>query len=245
MPRPPVVRPVVAPHEQAHVTSPSSVGEGLDARHRSHTDPAYTSPELCWRLRYPGRDPRSRRGVETGPAKIVPCSPTGWPRNSKDVTTPKLPPPPRSAQTGRARSRAGCDPSAVGQDDLGREQAVGGQAQQTVWYPCPAQVSPLTPVVLLMPEGTTRPCWTVTASTSCQVQPRRPAPWRRQGPRDLVQPAQVDHQRVVRHSVGRGRCVRRHDSQQQVVLSAGRRRSPVVGSAQTAIAAGCRSIMPL
>ena len=42
----------------------------------------------------------SAMSYSTGPATTVP---TSWPRNSNDVTTPKFPPPPRSAQ-----NRSGC-----------------------------------------------------------------------------------------------------------------------------------------
>ncbi len=34
----------------------------------------------------------------TGPPMMVPCSPMPWQRKVNEVTMPKLPPPPRSAQ---------------------------------------------------------------------------------------------------------------------------------------------------
>jgi hypothetical protein len=40
----------------------------------------------------------SSKAYSTGPPTITPFSPIGWARNVKEVTTPKLPPPPRNAQ---------------------------------------------------------------------------------------------------------------------------------------------------
>ena len=58
------------------------------------------------------------------------CGPSGWSLNSKEVTTPKLPPPPRNAQ-----KRSGCSVSlartqlAVGRDDVGRDEIVDRQSE--------------------------------------------------------------------------------------------------------------------
>src|SRR6266516_911138 len=40
----------------------------------------------------------SAKSYRTGPPMIVPFSPMSWQRNVNEVTTPKLPPPPHSAQ---------------------------------------------------------------------------------------------------------------------------------------------------
>ena len=40
----------------------------------------------------------SAKSYRTGPPMIVPCSPMSWQRNVNEVTMPKFPPPPRSAQ---------------------------------------------------------------------------------------------------------------------------------------------------
>ena len=40
----------------------------------------------------------SAMSYSTGPPMITPRSPMSWQRNVNDVTTPKFPPPPRSAQ---------------------------------------------------------------------------------------------------------------------------------------------------
>ena len=54
---------------------------------------------------------------------------TGWARNRKLVTTPKLPPPPRSAPEEIAFSRRiGGDEAAVRQHHIGLDQVVDRQA---------------------------------------------------------------------------------------------------------------------
>ena len=61
-----------------------------------------------------------------GPAKTI-FTGCNWKR--KLVTTPKLPPPPRSAQKQiGVLLLAGGDEAAVGQHDIGLEQIVDGQA---------------------------------------------------------------------------------------------------------------------
>ncbi len=98
---------------------------------------------------------------------------TGWAWNRKLVTTPKLPPPPRSAQkrSGILRLARG-DEAAVGEHHVGFEQVVDGEAvfAREVAVP-PPSVSPATPVVETMPNGTARPKACVAWSTSPEVQP--------------------------------------------------------------------------
>ena len=54
--------------------------------------------------------------------------PTGYSRNWKRVTTPKLPPPPRTAQKRSCARRAGRDQAAVGGDDVDRDEGIDRQA---------------------------------------------------------------------------------------------------------------------
>ena len=80
---------------------------------------------------------------------------TGCSRKVNEVTTPKLPPPPRSAQ-----NRSGCwswrwpSPLAVGEHHLGLDQVVDRQPVLAgqVAVP-PPRVRPPTPVVAMMPPG--------------------------------------------------------------------------------------------
>ncbi len=84
-----------------------------------------------------------------------PTVPTGCSRNMNDVTTPKLPPPPRSAQ-----NRSGCSSAlavtkrAVGEHHVGREQVVDRQPVPAGQIADPAaQGSPPTPVVDRIPQA--------------------------------------------------------------------------------------------
>ena len=61
---------------------------------------------------------------------MMPASPTGWHRNVKDVATPKLPPPPRSAQNRSGwLSASGSHETAVGEHDVDRHQVVDGKSE--------------------------------------------------------------------------------------------------------------------
>src|SRR5207248_7970304 len=98
---------------------------------------------------------------------------TGWARKVNSVTTPKLPPPPRSAQKSSAFSSALAvtfSPSASTTSAESRLSIVSPQPR--VRYPIPPPcVSPPTPVVEMIPHGTASPYGLVAASTSPQVQP--------------------------------------------------------------------------
>ena len=92
----------VAPDDRARLTQPERFREGRGGRDRQHGAPAV---EFLGQARLDLAIPAHELGgvgdvVEHGPATTVP---TSWPRNSNEVTTPKLPPPPRSAQ-----NRSGC-----------------------------------------------------------------------------------------------------------------------------------------
>src|SRR5204862_6430928 len=109
-------------------------------------------------------------GRKVGPPTT---SPTGWARNVNSVTTPKLPPPPRSAQKSSAFSSAlalTCSPSASTTSAESRLSIVSPQPR--VRYPIPPpSVSPPTPVVEMIPHGTASPYGLLAASTSPQMQP--------------------------------------------------------------------------
>ena len=85
--------------------------------------------------------------------------PTGCSLNSKRVTTPKLPPPPRSAQNSSGFSVAlatTCLPSAVTTSADSRLSTVRPCLRDSQPKP-PPSVSPATPVVELMPSGVASP----------------------------------------------------------------------------------------
>ena len=174
---------------------------------------------------------------------------TGCSRYSKDVTTPKLPPPPRSAQNRSGMfGRAGRAELAVGRDDIGREQVVDRQARA-----CPS-ASP----------GRRRAsarrcrCWT-RCRRSWRV--RTPASRGRTRARahrpaartvrlcgidaDALHRRQVDDQAAVVGAIaGRAVAAAAH-RQRQVVRSREIHRPLDVGdAAQRAISAGRRSMLP-
>src|SRR3954469_17305304 len=93
--------------------------------------------------------------------------PAGWQRNENDVTTPKLPPPPRIAQKSsgsRSASTATTEPSASTTVALTRLSIVSPYARVR-WPIPPPSVRPPTPVVPMTPAGTAQPCSWVAAST--------------------------------------------------------------------------------
>jgi hypothetical protein len=93
--------------------------------------------------------------------------------NSNEVTTPKLPPPPRSAQnsSGSSLAETRCSaPSAV---------TIVAPIRLSIVSPClrvsqpkpPPRVRPATPVVELMPSGVARPCACASRSKSASRAP--------------------------------------------------------------------------
>src|SRR5258706_1941763 len=73
------------------------------------------------------REKRRASGPLSRPKKNSPrltSGPTGWSANSNDVTTPKLPPPPRSAQ--KISGFSSFD-ARVGGHHLGGDEGVAGQ----------------------------------------------------------------------------------------------------------------------
>ena len=109
-------------------------------------------------------------GQNVGPPMIVP---TSCRRNVNDVTAPKLPPPPRSAQ-----NRSGCSsafavtwrPSASTTSASSR-LSIERPKRRVRWPRPPPSVRPPTPVVEMIPLGVASPCSPVARSTSPQVQP--------------------------------------------------------------------------
>ena len=99
--------------------------------------------------------------------------PTSCSRNRNDVTTPKLPPPPRIAQyrsgfssaLARTRSPLASTSSASSRLSIARPYL------RVRWPRPPPSVRPPTPVVEMIPLGVARPCSFVARSTSPQVQP--------------------------------------------------------------------------
>ena len=128
--------------------------------------------------------------------------------NSKAVTTPKLPPPPRTAQ-----NRSGCSsaearstrPSAVTTSAETRLSMLSPYLRVSQPMP-PPSVSPPTPVWLTSPAGTASPWARVAASRSASSAPPPARARRAAGSTvDRVQLAQVDHQAAV--ADGRARRV--------------------------------------
>ncbi len=99
--------------------------------------------------------------------------PSGWSLNSNEVTTPKLPPPPRSAQNrsglslSLARTRL---PSAVTTSAEMRLSMVSPNLRVVQPNP-PPSVRPATPVVELMPSGVASACACASLSKSASVAP--------------------------------------------------------------------------
>ena len=107
----------------------------------------------------------SARSYKTGPACTVAGS--GCARKVKDVTTPKLPPPPRIAQNrsgSRPASVSTTEPSASTTVAAIRLSIVSPKPRDRCPTP-PPSVRPPTPVVEITPAGTTSPCSAVAAST--------------------------------------------------------------------------------
>ena len=99
--------------------------------------------------------------------------PTGWIANSNSVTTPKLPPPPRSAQCRSGFSFADAfttRPSAVTTVAETRLSQLSPCLRDSQPIP-PPSVKPATPVWLTTPPGTARPCSWVAASSCAHVVP--------------------------------------------------------------------------
>ena len=136
-------------------------------------------------------------------ARRARSGPTRWARNSKPVTTPKSPPPPRSAQ-----NRSGCSSAlartmlAVGEHDLGRRQRVDRQAVAAHQPAEPAAEREPADAGVRDLAGRARPGRAPASRRRARPAARR----RRRGrapragrPRRAFSAAQVDAERAVAH----------------------------------------------
>ena len=109
--------------------------------------------------------------------------PTGWSRSSIAVTTPKLPPPPRSAQNSSgcssADARIGSPLAAI--SSTARMLSTVRPCLRSSQPEPPPSASPATPVLDTRPPTVASPCSWVAASTSPQVRPPPTRTTRRSG----------------------------------------------------------------
>ena len=199
--RPPAPSAGVAPDDAAHLLQVQLLGERRRGRHGEEGEEAV---ELLGRsamkLAVPvAGPPPPARSARTS-ARRRPCS-TGCSRNRNEVTTPKLPPPPRIAQNRSGFSSAlARDEAAVGEHHVGRRAGCrsSARAPRVRWPMPPPSVSPPTPVVEMMPLGVARPkAWVAwsTSPSSAAAADRHGA--RRRDRRGRRSSRQVDHQPVV------------------------------------------------
>src|SRR6516165_1486541 len=112
----------------------------------------------------------SSRLQSIGPAQTVW---TGCDSKRNEVTTPKFPPPPRTAQNRSVFS------SALATTKLPSASTISTESKLSMvnpyfrvrWPIPPPNVSPATPVVEMMPEGTASPNACVAWSTSAHFEP--------------------------------------------------------------------------
>ncbi len=115
--------------------------------------------------------PACSSGCTTRPDKT--CGPSGWSLNSNEVTTPKLPPPPRSAQ-----KRSGLSVS-LARTSLASAVTTSAEIRLSMVSPNlrvvqpkpPPSVRPATPVVELMPSGVASANACASLSKSASVAP--------------------------------------------------------------------------
>ena len=110
---------------------------------------------------------RAALGAVQRPGRRGPPARPGAARNSSAVTTPKLPPPPRSAQSRSGFSSADArtsSPSAVTSSAASRLSQARPCLRSSQPEP-PPSVSPATPVVETRPPVVARPCACVARST--------------------------------------------------------------------------------
>ncbi len=98
---------------------------------------------------------------------------TGWSLNSNDVTTPKFPPPPRSAQNRSGSVSALAVTNRPSARTTSAEIRLSQESPyfRVRWPIPPPSVSPAIPVVEMIPPGAARPNAWVAWSRSPQVHP--------------------------------------------------------------------------
>ena len=122
------------------------------------------------------RNLRTTSRARSAPNRATPAKtsgPSGWSWSSSAVTTPKLPPPPRSAQSSSVFSRSETRmirPSQVTSSAPTRLSHARPSLRSSHPEP-PPSVSPATPVVETRPPVVARPWAWVTRSTSAQMAP--------------------------------------------------------------------------
>ena len=190
----------VAPHDAADLAHVERLGERRRGRHGRVREEAVELARGArggTRGRRRGRLPPHSIGQNVGPAITVS---TSCRRNSNAVTTPKLPPPPRSAQ-----NRSGCS-SLLARTRSPLASTTSAPTRLSIARPClrvrwpspPPSVSPPTPVVEMIPLGVASPCSCVARSTSPQVQPPPTRTVRARGSTSIPRIArEVDHEAVV------------------------------------------------
>jgi hypothetical protein len=159
------------------------------------------------------------KGNTTSPPitwRCISCSP-----NSKDVTTPKLPPPPRTAQYrsgSRWRWRAA---AAVGGNDVDRLHVVQRQAESPRQAPKPPpRVSPPTPVCETVPAVVTRPeRHAFVVESPSRLPPATCGRLRRKVHAGVAHRRQVDLQAAVTGRFAAVAVAAALDRQQQVALA--------------------------
>src|SRR5882724_10965813 len=126
--------------------------------------------------------------------------------NSKLVTMPKLPPPPRSAQS---RSGFSLSLAWIRRPSAATTSAAMRLSQARPWRPRsqpmpPESVRPTTPVAEIKPPGVARPKGVVAASTSSQVAPPLDKGMVKvRANAHAVHKRQIDHQPAVADGIAR------------------------------------------
>ena len=159
--------------------------------------------------------------------------PTSCSRNRNEVTTPKLPPPPRSAQ-----NRSGCS-SALARTTRPSASTTSASSRLSIarpnlrvrWPRPPPSVRPPTPVVEMMPLGVARPCSPVArvdlAPRAAAADADRP---RRRVDVDLLEGGEVDDDAVVARAQPAAVVAAAADRERQLARAGeGDRRGDVVG----------------
>ena len=177
---------------------------GAIARAGRRAGPKRSRPARRARHRTAEADHSVRRATPAGRDAPPRTRPSGWRRNSRRVTTPKFPPPPRSAQN---RSGWTCSlasttlPSARTTCTDATESAVSPNLRLSQPMP-PRRVIPLTPTSGLSPSGRTMPCTSAALVSTPAVTPGPTHhPSTRHVDLDAVERTEVEQQPAVGRAV--------------------------------------------